>query len=156
MATEGNNLSEFDTDSIPDLGDKTFGIVVSEWNHHITGNLLKGALAAFSKMGINESSIRVQYVPGSFELPLGALNLIKFYKLDGVVCLGSVIRGETAHFDFVCEACAKGIMDVGLQTGVPVSFGVLTDDTEQQALDRSGGRLGNKGIEAAVVVMKMQ
>ncbi len=156
MATEGKNLSSFDHDSIPDLTGKKFGIVVSEWNNHITDNLLKGALEGFTQAGVPESSIIIKSVPGSFELPLGAQKLLELHQLDGVVCLGSVIRGETAHFDFVCEACAKGIMDLNLKTGKPVAFGVLTDDTEQQALDRSGGRHGNKGTEAAVVVMKMQ
>lgn len=156
MATEGNNLSEFDLNSIPDLSNKKFGIVVSEWNDHITNGLLEGALSGFKQAGVKDSAVIVKHVPGSFELALGAQKLIKSESLDGVVCLGSVIRGETAHFDYVCQACAKGIMDVNLNTGVPVSFGVLTDDTEQQALDRSGGKHGNKGTEAAVVVMKMQ
>jgi len=94
-------------------------------------------------------------VPGTYELALGAQTLIEKLQLDGVVCLGSVIRGETAHFDYVCQAAAQGIKDVSLKTGKPVAFGVLTDDTEQQAIDRSGGKHGNKGTEAAVVVMKM-
>lgn len=155
MATEGTNLSEFDKNAIPDLSGKKFGIAVSEWNSQITDGLLKGALSGFEQAGVSIEDIIVKYVPGSFELPLGAKKLIDTFQLDGVVCLGSVVRGETAHFDYVCEACAKGIMDVNLSTGVPVAFGVLTDDTQQQAIDRSGGKHGNKGTEAAVVVMKM-
>jgi len=155
MATEGKNLSDFNPDNLPDLNGKKFGIVVSEWNYNITGNLLKGALQGFRDAGVQDSDITIKYVPGTFELALGALKLLQGSALDGVVCLGSVIRGETAHFDFVCQAAAKGIMDVNLKSGKPVAFGVLTDDNEQQALDRSGGRHGNKGTEAAVVVMKM-
>ena len=155
MATEGKNLSDFNPDNLPDLNGKKFGIVVSEWNYNITGNLLKGALQGFRDAGVLDSDITIKYVPGTFELALGALKLLQGSALDGVVCLGSVIRGETAHFDFVCQAAAKGIMDVNLKSGKPVAFGVLTDDNEQQALDRSGGRHGNKGTEAAVVVMKM-
>ncbi|MEJ6796816.1 MAG: 6,7-dimethyl-8-ribityllumazine synthase [Flavobacteriales bacterium] len=156
MATEGKNLSDFNPDDLPDLTGKKFGIVVSEWNHNITENLLKGALQGFYDAGVLDSCITIKYVPGAYELALGALNLIQSGNIDGVVCLGSVIRGETAHFDFVCQAAAQGIMEVNLKTGKPVAFGVLTDDNEQQALDRSGGRHGNKGTEAAVVVMKMQ
>lgn len=156
MATEGKNLSDFNPDDLPDLTGKKFGIVVSEWNHNITGNLLKGALQGFYDAGVLDSCITIKYVPGAYELALGAQKLIQSGNIDGVVCLGSVIRGETAHFDFVCQAAAQGIMEVNLKTGKPVAFGVLTDDSEQQALDRSGGRHGNKGTEAAVVVMKMQ
>ena len=115
MATEGKNLSDFDRSSIPDLTGKKFGIVVSEWNGQITGNLLKGAIEGFYQAGVPESSIIIKYVPGTFELALGALRIIQSESLDGVVCLGSVIRGETAHFDYVCEASAKGIMDVNLK-----------------------------------------
>ncbi len=155
MATEGNNLSFFDKDALPDLTGKKFGIVVSEWNDKITSGLFKGALSAFTKAGMSTEQIISITVPGTFELALGAQKLIENLKLDGVVCLGSVIRGETAHFDYVCEAAAQGIKDVSLKTGKPVAFGVLTDDNEQQAIDRSGGKHGNKGTEAAVVVMKM-
>jgi 6,7-dimethyl-8-ribityllumazine synthase len=156
MATEGKNLSDFNPDDLPDLTGKKFGIVVSEWNHNITGNLLQGALQGFYDAGVLDSDITIKYVPGAYELALGAQKLIQSGNIDGVVCLGSVIRGETAHFDFVCQAAAQGIMEVNLKTGKPVAFGVLTDDSEQQAIDRSGGRHGNKGTEAAVVIMKMQ
>ena len=156
MATEGKNLSDFNPDNLPDLTGKKFGIVVSEWNHNITGNLLQGALQGFYDAGVLDSDITIKYVPGAYELALGAQKLIQSGNIDGVVCLGSVIRGETAHFDFVCQAAAQGIMEVNLKTGKPVAFGVLTDDSEQQAIDRSGGRHGNKGTEAAVVIMKMQ
>jgi len=155
LATEGKNLSSFDKNDLPDLKGKTFGVVYSEWNSHVTKNLLRGALEGFSEAGVSDDDIYVLKVPGTFELALGAAKLIDAKNVDGVVCLGSVIRGETAHFDYVCQAAAKGIMDVNLTTRKPVAFGVLTDDTEQQAIDRSGGKHGNKGTEAAVVVMKM-
>ncbi len=155
MATSGKDLSAFSPEELSDLTGKKFGIVVSEWNYDITGNLLKGALEGFEKAGVPTDHLTVKWVPGTYELALAAQRLIIHQKLDGVVCLGSVIRGETAHFDFVCEAAAHGIMEVNLKTGVPVSFGVLTDDNKQQAIDRSGGKHGNKGTEAAVVVMKM-
>lgn len=155
MATEGKNLSAVNKADLPNLTGKKFGIVVSEWNEKITSGLLKGALFAFEVAEIPQQDLIIITVPGTFELALGAQTLIEKFKLDGVVCLGSVIRGETAHFDYVCQAAALGIKDVSLKTGKPVAFGVLTDDNEQQAIDRSGGKHGNKGTEAAVVVMKM-
>ncbi|MFP5470594.1 MAG: 6,7-dimethyl-8-ribityllumazine synthase [Bacteroidia bacterium] len=153
MATA--NLSHYDADSVPSAESMTFGIVVSEWNSTITFNLLKGAKETLLKHGAKEQNIYVSLVPGSFELALGAQLLIESRNVDGVVCLGSVIQGETKHFDFVCEATAKGIMDVNLKFGKPVIFGVLTDNTLQQAIDRSGGKLGNKGIECAIACIKM-
>lgn len=153
MATA--NLSHYDADSVPSAENMTFGIVVSEWNSTITFNLLKGAKETLLKHGAKEQNIYVSLVPGSFELALGAQLLIEGRNVDGVVCLGSVIQGETKHFDFVCEATAKGIMDVNLKYGKPVIFGVLTDNTLQQAIDRSGGKLGNKGIECAIACIKM-
>jgi 6,7-dimethyl-8-ribityllumazine synthase len=133
----------------------SFGIVVSEWNHEITNNLLKGALAVLKKAGVKKKNIRVEYVPGSFELAHGAQLMVECANPDAVICLGSIIKGETPHFDFVSQATAQGIMQVGLQYGLPVIFGVLTDDNIQQSKDRSGGKLGNKGSEAAAVAIKM-
>jgi 6,7-dimethyl-8-ribityllumazine synthase len=153
MATA--NLSHYDADSVPNAENMTFGIVVSEWNSTITFNLLKGAKETLLKHGAKEQNIYVSLVPGSFELALGAQSLIESRNVDGVICLGSIIQGETKHFDFVCEATAKGIMDVNLKFGKPVIFGVLTDNTLQQAIDRSGGKLGNKGIECAIACIKM-
>ena len=153
MATA--NLSHYDADSVPSAEDMIFGIVVSEWNSTITFNLLKGAKETLLKHGAKEQNIYISIVPGSFELALGAQSLIESRNVDGVICLGSVIQGETKHFDFVCEATAKGIMDVNLKFGKPVIFGVLTDNTLQQAIDRSGGKLGNKGIECAIACIKM-
>lgn len=155
MATEGKNLSSYDPDKIPDASELRCGIVVSEWNPEITGALLQGALQTFRENGIADQDIFVRWVPGSFELALGAQFLIEKYALDAVVCLGSVIQGETRHFEFVCNATAQGIMKVGLKTGRPVILGVLTDDNIEQARARSGGQHGNKGIECAIAAIKM-
>jgi len=155
MATEGKNFSSYDPDKIPDATDLRCGIVVSEWNSEITGALLQGALQTFKVNGIADQNIFVRWVPGSFELAFGAQWLIDKYGLDAVVCLGSVIQGETRHFEFVCNATAKGVMDVSLKTGIPVIFGVLTDDNIEQARARSGGKHGNKGIECAIAAIKM-
>ena len=155
MATEGKNLSSYDPDKIPDASDLRCGIVVSEWNSEITGALLQGALQTFKVNGVADQDIFVTWVPGSFELALGAQFLIEKYALDTVVCLGSVIQGETRHFEFVCNSTAKGIMDVSLNTGRPVIFGVLTDNDIEQARARSGGKHGNKGVECAIAAIKM-
>lgn len=155
MATEGKNLSYYDKETIPNGENMTIGIVVSEWNHSITGGLLNGAVEALLDNGVKEENIIVKWVPGSFELALGAQYLLKEDDVDGVVCLGSVIQGETKHFDFVCHGTTQGIMDVGLKYNKPAIFGLLTDNTMQQAIDRSGGKHGNKGIECAIACMKM-
>lgn len=155
MATVEQNLSDHPALSIRGAASLQVGIVVSEWNHEITDNLLAGAKAYFQKCGLADAHIAVYKVPGSFELPLGAKWLIEKKQVEGVVCLGSVIKGETDHFHYVCSAVSQGVKDVSLQTGRPVIFGVLTDNTKQQALDRSGGKHGNKGIEAAATLLKM-
>ncbi|MEN9948719.1 MAG: 6,7-dimethyl-8-ribityllumazine synthase [Bacteroidota bacterium] len=153
MATK--NLSHIEWSQMPEVGHLSFGIVVSEWNREITENLLKGALAVLKKAGVKKKNITIEYVPGSFELAHGAQLVIETINPDAVITLGSIIKGETPHFDFVSQATAQGIMQVGLQYGLPVIFGVLTDDNIQQSKDRSGGKLGNKGSEAAMVAMKM-
>jgi 6,7-dimethyl-8-ribityllumazine synthase len=155
MATEGKNLSYYDKETIPNGDDMTIGIVVSEWNFEITNGLLQGSLSALLDNGVKEHNIHVKWVPGAFELPLGAQYLLEDNLVDGVVCLGSVIQGETKHFDFVCHGTTQGIMDVGLKYNKPAIFGLLTDNTKQQGLDRSGGKHGNKGIECAIACMKM-
>tara|TARA_B110000046_G_scaffold52102_1_gene58194 strand:+ start:66854 stop:67351 length:498 start_codon:yes stop_codon:yes gene_type:complete len=155
MATEGNNLSEYDFNSVPNASAMTLGIVVSEWNEKITLGLLKGAKDTLLKHGLQESNIHVYFVPGAFELPLGAQLVLENKAIEAVICLGCVIQGETKHFDFVCEGVTQGIKDVSLKYNAPVIFGVLTDNKEQQSIDRSGGRLGNKGDEAAVTAIKM-
>ncbi len=155
MATEGKDLSSYDPSNIPNANGLRLGVVVSEWNSEITNGLLEGALKTFQVNGVQEQDIFVRWVPGSFELAFAAQFLIEKYDLDAVVCLGSVIQGETRHFEFVCNATAKGIMNVGINTGKPVIFGVLTDDNIDQAKDRSGGKHGNKGVECAIAAIKM-
>ena len=155
MATEGKNLSHYDEASIPDATKMNFGIVVSEWNRKITDGLLNGAYDALIKHGAAKENIFVHYVPGSFELALGAQIIFEYTDTDAVICLGSLIQGETRHFEFVSQATAQGIKDVSLKYGKPVILGVLTDDNMQQAIDRSGGKHGNKGIECAIAAIKM-
>jgi 6,7-dimethyl-8-ribityllumazine synthase len=155
VATVNKNLSHYDKDSIPNGADFKIGIVVSEWNENITFNLLKGAKEALLENGVKEENIHVHYAPGSFELPLASQWLLEKEDIDGVVAIGSVIQGETKHFDFVCNATAQGVKDVGLKYNKPAIFCVLTDNNLQQATDRSGGKHGNKGIEAAIACIKM-
>jgi 6,7-dimethyl-8-ribityllumazine synthase len=157
MATVGNNLSTYDPSDLPDGARYKVGIVVSEWNILYTQGMLDGALEVLAQAGVVESAIVIKWVPGTYELPLASQLLLTSEKLDldGVIAIGSVIRGETAHFDYVCSAAALGIKDVNLKTGKPVAFCVLTDNTAEQAEARSGGVHGNKGTEAAVVILKM-
>ncbi len=155
MATAGKNLSQYDREKVPDAKNLRIGIVVSEWNSEITEALYLGAYEALLDCGAVPDNILRWDVPGSFELAYGCGKIIQKESPDAVIAIGSVIRGETAHFDFVCSATAQGIMDLNLKLDVPVIFCVLTDDTFQQAKDRSGGRHGNKGAEAAIAALKM-
>jgi 6,7-dimethyl-8-ribityllumazine synthase len=155
MATENKNLSAYDKNTIPNAKGFRFGIVVSEWNENITSGLYKGAVEALLDNGVIEKKIITWNVPGSFELIYGAKKMIERQDVDAVIVIGSVIQGETKHFDFVCEAVAQGIKDLNVLTDVPVIFCVLTDNNMQQAIDRSGGKHGNKGTEAAIVAIRM-
>lgn len=155
MATSEKNLSEFSKEELPSARTFRFGIVVSEWNEEITSALSDGAFNTLLELGAMEQNIVLKKVPGTFELPVASKLMIESDSFDSVIAIGSVIQGETRHFEFVCQAAAQGIKDVGLQTRVPVIFCVLTDDNKQQGLDRSGGKHGNKGIEAAVAAVKM-
>lgn len=155
MATVHRNLSEYVKDSLPNGADFKIGIVVSEWNEKITDNLLKGAKEALLENGVKEENILLRYVPGTFELPLGAQLMLDHTDVDGVVAIGVVIQGETKHFDFVCQGATQGLMQVNLEYNSPVSFCVLTDNNIQQSIDRSGGKHGNKGTECAVACLKM-
>jgi 6,7-dimethyl-8-ribityllumazine synthase len=149
------NLSEHSA-TFPKANKFKIGIVVSEWNPIVTNALKEGALFTLLDHGVLEANVAIHQVPGSFELPLGAAMLLDADdELDGVICLGCVIQGETRHFDFISQAVANGAMKVGLDYEVPVIFGVLTCDTMEQAVDRSGGKHGNKGVEAAYTVLKM-
>ena len=155
MATSGKNLSAYDRNSLPDASGMRIGLVVSEWNSEITEALAQGARDTLIKSGVAPENILRWDVPGSFELTYGCHKMLRQEHPDGIIAIGSVIRGETAHFDFVCSATAQGIKDLNLLGTAPVIFCVLTDDTLQQAKDRSGGRHGNKGTEAAIAALKM-
>ena len=154
MAT--TNLSAYDKATIPNAKDFRFGIVVSEWNDKITEGLFQGAFDTFIDCGVQKENIVRWNVPGSFELIYGCKKMQQSYDmLDAVIAVGSVIQGQTKHFDFVCEGVTQGIKDLNIQSDIPVIFCVLTDNTMQQAIDRSGGQHGNKGVEAAVAAIKM-
>ena len=149
------NLSEYDKSIIPNAKHFRFGIVVSEWNSSITENLFKGAYQALLENGTLENNITRLNVPGSFELIYGCKHLLRKGEFDAVIAIGCVIQGETKHFDFVCEAVSQGIKDLNIQYDIPTIFCLLTDNTLQQSIDRSGGKLGNKGIECAIAAIKM-
>ncbi len=155
MATELKNLSSYDPDSVPNGNGKRVAIVVSEWNRSITGNLLKGAYNTLVKFGVDSNDIVIEYVPGSFELTFGAKVLIEKANVDSVIILGCVIQGETPHFTFVCDSVTEGTTQLNLNYDIPVIFGLLTTNTQEQAIARSGGRHGNKGDEAAITALKM-
>ena len=155
MASTLKNLSTYSNKNLIDISRKRFGIVVSEWNEEVTEALYHGALQTLLDHGAREEHIISQTVPGSYELSLGAQWLAERADIDAVICLGCVIQGETRHFDFICDAVAHGITNVSLKYNKPVIFGVLTPDTHQQALDRAGGKHGNKGDEAAITAIKM-
>ena len=154
MATENTNLSNYDAATLPDATRYRFGIVVSEWNPTITEGLLKGAVDALLDCGVVESNIKTIHVPGSFEL-IYAAKKMQQQLVDAVITIGSVIKGETQHFDFVCDGVTQGIKDLNILYDVPVIFCVLTDNNYQQSIDRSGGVHGNKGVEAAITAIKM-
>jgi len=156
MATENKNLSAYNKTTIPNAKDFRFGIVVSEWNHDITEGMFKGAFEALKDCGaINDNIVRWN-VPGSFELIYGSKRMAESYDmLDVIIVIGSLIQGETKHFDYVCEAVSQGIKDLNVEGDIPVIFCVLTDNNLQQSIDRSGGKHGNKGTEAAIAAIKM-
>jgi len=154
MATENKNLSHYDKTTIPNANNFRFGIVVSEWNDTITEGLYKGAYNTLIENGVAPSNIIRWDVPGSFELIYGCKKMQE-QIVNAVIAIGSVIQGETKHFDFVCEGVAQGIKDLNVMQETPVIFCVLTDNTMQQAIDRSGGKHGNKGTEAAIAAIKM-
>lgn len=134
---------------------KKFGIVVSRFNEFITSKLLTGALDALKRHEVNEDDIEIAWTPGAFELPLLAKKMAQKGKYDAVICLGAVIRGETSHYDYVCNEAAKGIAQVGLQTGTPVLFGLVTTENVEQAVNRAGTKSGNKGFDAALSALEM-
>ena len=156
MARENNNLSNYDKATIPNAKNFRFGMVVSEWNSKITEGMFQGAFDALLDCGVIKENIVRWNVSGSFELVYGCKKMQQSYPmLDAIIAIGSVIEGETKHFDYVCEATTNGIMQLNLQNEIPIMFCVLTDRTLQQAIDRSGGKHGNKGVEAAIAAIKM-
>lgn len=155
MATSLHPLSSYDASKVPDASNMCFGIVVSEWNPEITGALLDRCVATLEKHGTLPENIHVKTVPGSFELIYGAHQMVLNGGYDAVIILGSVIRGETPHFDYICQGVTNGIAHINAKSEIPVVFGLLTTNDLQQAQDRSGGKLGNKGDECAVVAIKM-
>ncbi len=155
MASEQKNLSNFEGSNVPNAENMKFGIIWSEWNHAITSGLKKGAFDTLIKYGAKEENIVTKTVPGAFELTLGAQYMAEFANVDAIICIGCVIQGDTKHFDFICDAVAKGITNLNLKYNKPFIFGVLTVNTQEQAEDRTGGKHGNKGDEAAVTAIKM-
>lgn len=156
MATENKNLSQYDKTQLPNVSSLSFGIVVSEWNDDITEGLYQGAYDTLIDNDVDPRNIIRWNVPGSFELIYGCKKMMEQHPhLAGVIAIGSVIQGETKHFDFVCEGVTQGVKDLNLLGQMPVIFCVLTDQNKQQSLDRSGGKHGNKGVEAAVAAIKM-
>jgi 6,7-dimethyl-8-ribityllumazine synthase len=153
MAT--TNLSNYDKATIPNAKNFRFGIVVSEWNTDITENLYLGAKQALLENGATKGNILRFNVPGSFELIYGCKHMLQTQKLNAIIAIGNVIQGETKHFDFVCDGVTQGIKDLNIKYNVPIIFCVLTDNTKQQSIDRSGGKQGNKGIESAIAAIKM-
>ncbi len=156
MASSEKNLSTYSNVNLSaSLSDKKVAIVVSEWNTEITEALYEGAYSTLIEKGLKKENIIKKYVPGSFELSIGAQKMAALKEIDAVICVGCVIRGETSHFDFICQAVATGVTDVSLKYDKPVIFGVLTTENKQQAFDRAGGKHGNKGDEAGITAVKM-
>ena len=154
MTTKKTNLSEFNNNDILNVDGLSFSIVVSQWNLNITENLFQGAIKTLIDCGVKMEDINRIDVPGSFELIYGA-KIAARSKPSAIICLGSIIKGETKHFDFVSQSVSNGIMDLNIMLDIPVVFGVLTDNNMQQATNRSGGKYGNKGVEAAITAIKM-
>jgi len=155
MSSSLKNLSDFSHIEVKSAEGLKVAIVVAQWNAEITGALLNGAIEGLTKHGASEENITIIEVPGSYELISGADIALRNKTFDAVICLGCVIQGETRHFDFICDAVANGISNVSIKYNKPVIFGVLTTDNLQQALDRAGGKHGNKGEEAAITAIQM-
>ncbi|WP_373816216.1 6,7-dimethyl-8-ribityllumazine synthase [Porphyromonas loveana] len=155
MATAFHNLSDYDYDSVPSGKDYRIGIAVAEWNRNITEPLLAGALEALIEHGVAQENIIVQHVPGTFELTYASAYLCEQHEVDAVIAIGCVVRGDTPHFDYICQGVSQGITQLNVDGFVPVIFGVLTTETMLQAEERAGGRHGNKGTEAAITALKM-
>ena len=155
MATRLKKLSDQKAEKIPRAEKMKVGIVVSEWNSGITEELHKGAYETLIKHGVEDGNIYVKTVPGSFELTLGAQFFAEYGEFDAIICIGCIIKGETPHFDYICQSVTTGITNLNIKYNIPVIFGVLTTNNINQAKDRAGGKYGNKGEEAAIAAMKM-
>ncbi len=155
MSSAHKNLSIFSTENLPDVSDKKFALVVAEWNEEVTNALAAGAHKTLLAYGAKEENVIRVNVPGSYELTFAAQKMAQKAEIDAVICIGCVIQGETKHNDYINNAVAQGLTTVSLKYDKPVIFGVLTPNTEQQALDRAGGIHGNKGDEAAITAVKM-
>lgn len=155
MATAYHNLSEYDFSSVPDASAMRFGIVVSEWNFNITGALLQGAIDTLKRHGAQDANICVHTVPGSFELTFAAGRMQRLGQVDAIIAIGCVVRGDTPHFDYVCQGATQGLTSLNIPGSIPVIYGLITTNDMQQAEDRAGGKLGNKGDECAVTAIKM-
>ena len=149
------NLSDYDPTAVPDGSPYRIGVIAAEWNPEVTDALLQGAVDTLSEHGVKAENLLVSRVPGTFELTSAADMMLGTPNIDAVICIGCVIQGETRHFEFICQAVSQGITNVALKRERPVIFSVLTCDTMQQALDRAGGRHGNKGVEGAITALKM-
>jgi 6,7-dimethyl-8-ribityllumazine synthase len=155
MATALKNLSEYDPSKVPSAKGMKFGVVVAEWNEEVTFALRDGAINTLIKHGASEENIVIEFVPGTFELTSGAKALAQTRYFDAIITIGCVIQGETRHFDFICNGVTQGVTQLNLDYDIPFIFGVLTTENQQQALDRAGGKHGNKGDEAAITAIKM-
>ncbi len=156
MATKFQNLSSYDFSSVPSGEKLRVAIAVAEWNYNITGALLQGAVDALMEHGVREENIFVNHVPGTFELSYAAAAMMDWrHDLDAIIVIGCVVRGDTPHFDYICQGVSNGITELNVRGRIPVIFGVLTTNTMEQAEDRAGGKHGNKGVEAAITAIKM-
>ena len=149
------NLSDFDPAAVPDGSRCRIGVIAAEWNPEVTDAMCRGAIGTLEEHGVKKGNIRVLRVPGTFELTAAADLLLSRSLVDAVICIGCVIQGETRHFEFICQAVSQGLTNVAVKHSKPVIFSVLTCHTMQQALDRAGGKHGNKGVEGAVTALKM-
>ncbi|MBQ7571674.1 MAG: 6,7-dimethyl-8-ribityllumazine synthase [Bacteroidaceae bacterium] len=155
MATAFHHLSDYDPATVPSAEGMKFGIVVSEWNSDITGALFEGARNTLLHHGAHEADITTLTVPGSFELVYGAARMIKSGRFDAVIAIGCVIRGDTPHFDYICQGATQGLAQLNAEGNTPVIYGLLTCNDMEQAEMRAGGMLGNKGDECAITAIKM-
>ncbi len=155
MSSANKNLSDVRDAQLEDVDKIQIGIIRSSWNENITRALLEGALSTLAEAGIKRENIKIENVPGGYELPMGAKLLMSHGSLDAVICLGCVVKGETDHDKYINQAVANGLMQLGLLSGIPCIFGLLTVNDQQQALERAGGKHGNKGVEAAATALNM-